>query len=257
MTEIHALSGAYAVDALDDIERAQFERHLAGCCECRAEVDSLREAAGLLPATTSTEPPEGLRARVLADIAAVRPLPPLVDDEAEAEPTETTETTERSGGVVVPLRRRHWLPRLVAAAAAVVALGAGATVWHPWEQSSQTQANLSAAEQILQAPDAETYVQRLPNGAEARLVRSRELHKAVVMTRNMPAAPVGKTYELWFQDPRDGMVPAGLMPQDGNTLVLEGDASTAIGAGITVEDATGSHVPTTDPVALFTFRTTK
>ena len=31
MSEIHALSGAYAVDALDDIERAQFERHLATC----------------------------------------------------------------------------------------------------------------------------------------------------------------------------------------------------------------------------------
>ena len=34
--DIHALSGAYAVDALDDIERAQFERHLAECPACRA-----------------------------------------------------------------------------------------------------------------------------------------------------------------------------------------------------------------------------
>ena len=40
MSEIHALSGAYAVNALDDIERAQFERHLAECAECRAEVAS-------------------------------------------------------------------------------------------------------------------------------------------------------------------------------------------------------------------------
>ena len=31
MTEIHALSGAYAVDALDDLERAAFERHLGEC----------------------------------------------------------------------------------------------------------------------------------------------------------------------------------------------------------------------------------
>jgi hypothetical protein len=28
MNDVHALSGAYAVDALDDIERAQFQRHL-------------------------------------------------------------------------------------------------------------------------------------------------------------------------------------------------------------------------------------
>ena len=50
-SDIHALSGAYAIDALDDIERAQFERHLAECAECRDEVDSLREAAGLLVET--------------------------------------------------------------------------------------------------------------------------------------------------------------------------------------------------------------
>ena len=36
--DIHALSGAYAVDALDDVERARFERHLANCEACRAEV---------------------------------------------------------------------------------------------------------------------------------------------------------------------------------------------------------------------------
>jgi len=35
--EIHALSGAYAVDALDPEERARFEEHLAACAECQAE----------------------------------------------------------------------------------------------------------------------------------------------------------------------------------------------------------------------------
>ena len=39
--DIHALSGAYAVDALDDVERAEFERHLASCAACREEVASL------------------------------------------------------------------------------------------------------------------------------------------------------------------------------------------------------------------------
>ncbi|MFC6343639.1 zf-HC2 domain-containing protein, partial [Nocardioides hankookensis] len=46
--DIHALVGAYAVDAVDDLERAAFERHLAECADCRDEVASLREAAGLL-----------------------------------------------------------------------------------------------------------------------------------------------------------------------------------------------------------------
>ncbi len=47
MTDVHALSGAYAVDALDDLERAHFERHLADCADCQAEVASLQR--GLRP----------------------------------------------------------------------------------------------------------------------------------------------------------------------------------------------------------------
>ena len=56
MSDIHALSGAYAIDALDDVERARFERHLAECADCRAEVASLREAAALLPETAADRP---------------------------------------------------------------------------------------------------------------------------------------------------------------------------------------------------------
>ena len=73
--DVHALSGAYAVDALDDIERAQFERHLAECPACTAEVQSLRETAALLAETTAIAPSKELRARILADITTVRPLP--------------------------------------------------------------------------------------------------------------------------------------------------------------------------------------
>ena len=82
MSEIHALSGAYAVDALDPAERMLFEQHLATCPDCRAEVASLREAAATLPETTLAEPPPGLRERLLADIATVRPLPPVVEPTA-------------------------------------------------------------------------------------------------------------------------------------------------------------------------------
>ncbi len=131
MSDIHALSGAYAIDALDDIERAQFERHLAECAECRAEVESLREAGGLLAEAVATAPPPSLRDKVLADIATVRPLPPV------------TEPATRQ-------RRRFRPAALVAAAAAVIALGVGAAVVQPWDDgSSQTQ--LSAVDQVLQA----------------------------------------------------------------------------------------------------------
>ena len=36
--DVHSLTGAYAVDALDDLERARFEQHLATCADCVAEI---------------------------------------------------------------------------------------------------------------------------------------------------------------------------------------------------------------------------
>ena len=39
--DLHHLSGAYAVDALDRDERDAFEHHLSVCDACRAEVPSL------------------------------------------------------------------------------------------------------------------------------------------------------------------------------------------------------------------------
>ncbi len=102
MSDIHALSGAYAIDALDDIERAQFERHLAECAECRAEVDSLREASAMLAETTAVEPPADLRDRLLAEIRTVRPLPPVVP--APEETPEEPEPLPAAAGNVTPLR---------------------------------------------------------------------------------------------------------------------------------------------------------
>ena len=66
--DIHALSGAYAVDALDDVERARFERHLAGCPACRAEVDGLASAASELSVLTEAAPPISASARSATSI---------------------------------------------------------------------------------------------------------------------------------------------------------------------------------------------
>jgi anti-sigma-K factor RskA len=234
-SDLHALSGAYAVDALDDLERARFERHLAECADCRAEVDGLREAAALMAETSALEPDPALRVRVLSEIATVRPLPPHVDQAGSPAP-----------------HRRRWLAPVAAAAAVVAALGVGGAVWHPWtDESSQSQRQPSAIERVLQAPDAQRVTQKVDGNGEATLVRSRSMNQAVLLTRNMPAPPAGKVYELWLQNAHQRMVPAGLMPDGATSVLLQGDAADAIGAGITVEPTGGSHVPTSDPVLLF------
>jgi anti-sigma-K factor RskA len=234
VSDIHALVGAYSVDALDDIERASFERHLAGCPVCTAEVDSLREAAATLADDVAVAPPAELRSLVLADIARIRPLPPVA-----------------SGGG--PIVHRKWFPALVAAV--VIALvGVGGVVWHPWSDDSSQQ--ISATDQVLADPQAQRLSQDLPGGGQVTLVRSTKLQQAVVVTEDMPPAPDGHAYQLWLQSPDEQMVPAGLMKAGQTTALLEGDAAEAIGAGITVEPAGGSDSPTTDPVVLFDFRQT-
>lgn len=229
--EIHALSGAYAVDALDDIERERFERHLAECAECQVEVAELGVTSTLLAETTSVTPPPELRERLMAEIRTVRPLPP-----------EVSSTPSRFG--------RRWLGFTMVAATILVAFGgAGLLVW----QQSQAPQAVSVADRVLRSSDAERYPVDAGD-ANVELVRSVSENKAVIVTRDMPAAPDGMVYQLWLQDETDAMVSAGLMPRGPDqTVVLEGGAATAKGAGITVEPAGGSPQPTSDPIALVAF----
>ncbi|HVE95111.1 MAG TPA: hypothetical protein VNB24_09335 [Acidimicrobiales bacterium] len=46
--ELVELTGAYALDALEDDEFEIMELHLRDCPRCRAEVESFRETAALL-----------------------------------------------------------------------------------------------------------------------------------------------------------------------------------------------------------------
>lgn len=243
--DIHALSGAYAVDALDDLERARFEVHLAECADCRAEVDSLREAAAGLAELAPVPPPAGLRDRVLADVARVRPLPPL-----EAHPS-TSSDAGSTGLRRHPRARRalHW-PLLAAAAMVLAIVGFGSVV-QPWQHDTN-QGRISAVDQVLRATDAQRVASTLPDGGRATLVRSVSQRRAVLLTHDLRPAPGGHVYELWLQSPDGRMEPAGLMSSGGDRAVLlHGDAAVAKAAGITIEPAGGSAQPTTQPIALF------
>ncbi|PUA81352.1 anti-sigma factor [Nocardioides currus] len=232
MSDIHKLSGAYALDAVDDIERAAFERHLAECEDCRLEVASLRETTALLSESVAIAPPASLRDSVLTGISQIRPLPP----------------------VVVPARRAAWFPLLVAAAVLAV-VGVGLAAWQPWSSTvdKTDQGSLTAAEQVLRAPDAQSVSVDLGDAGQATVTRSKALHKAVIKTVDMSDAPSGQVYQLWLQQHGE-LVSAGLMEGGGNQeIVLEGDAATASAAGVTVEPAGGSQTPNLPPVALFDF----
>lgn len=230
MSDIHALSGAYVVDALDDHERALFERHLAECGDCTLEVASLREAAATLADVPATAPPASLRASVLSGISTVRPLPPQV---AESSP------------------RRGWAPLLLAAAVAVV-FGTGVVVAQPWEDSPN---GVTLADRVIAAADATKSTVKI-DGATATVYRSASLGRAALVTDDLPDAPDGKVYELWLQK-RGVMVPAGLLEDGGDQeFLLVGDAADASAVGMTLEPDGGSSEPTLPTVAVFPLETT-
>jgi anti-sigma-K factor RskA len=237
MSEIHALSGAYAVDALDADERAEFERHLAGCAECRAEVASFRETTARLAGTAEETPPASLREGVLAGISQVRPLPPETAEPGE--PGEPSEPSAEEAAPVLPLRRRR-LPQILAAAAAVVLLAVGILAWHPWRHDTT-----DVAQEILNAPDAVRVTEELPgNAGELTLVRSPSLGQAVMVGTDVASPGAGKTYQLWYVQPGTGPVSAGLMPDASEPTVLSGDLATAEAAAVSIEPETGSKTPT-------------
>ena len=204
MSDIHALSGAYAVDALDDIERAQFERHLAECAELprRGRSRSARPPA-LLAETTAIAPPAALRDRVLADIADGPPA---------------AAGRRRPPSRARPRRRRRVVAFLVAAAAAV-AIGTGAVVWQQLDDDARSSRR---RRRCSQADDAETVhpdVPRRRHGDRRPLQgaqQGRARHRGHAGRR-----PTGKVYELWLQhDDVDGARPGSCPRAPDNEVLL-------------------------------------
>ena len=228
MSEIHALSGAYAVNALDDVERAAFERHLSDCEVCAAEVAGLRETAAKLADAVAVAPPAALRERILAQAAVTRPLPPEVAARRRTP-------------------RRSFL--VAAAAAAVIATGGGLAISQPWDSDPQ---QLSASQQVLAASDAQKMSGPVQGGGKVTIVHSNKLNETLLLADGVPPAPSGKVYQVWFQNSAGSMVSAGLMPDDAHSMLLDPSHldGPAQAVGITVEPTGGSQAPTSSPVAL-------
>ena len=211
---IHELVAAYALDALDDSERREFEEHLAGCEQCSEELAGLKDAAAALAyVPEGPAPPAALRDRVLEQVHA-----------------------ERAPKVVL-LRRRVALPAVagfgvVAAAAAIVL-----AVWASGLSSSLDQKRTAIG--IL----ADTASKHMALGASNQLVIAPDGRAALVS--GLARAPRGKTYELWViagSTPR----PAGLFSQgrSGAPILLAQRVPKGAKVGLSLERAGGADHPT-------------
>jgi len=242
----HTLTGAYALHALSEDERVEFERHAADCAACAQEALELGEAAARLGLAVSEAPPTALRGRVMQRITTVR----------QERPREVIPPRPAGGGV----RGRRLTRWTLAACLAGTAAFGGTAVWQydraedAHEQARQSERRTEAVDAVLAAPDARTRTAELADGARGTVVVSRSRDRAVFIASGMAGPPSGKVYQLWFDD-EGTMRSAGLMDPRRTTgaVLLEGPVDRASGMGITVEPAGGSAEPSSAPVAVVAF----
>jgi anti-sigma-K factor RskA len=220
-----ALAAPYALDALNGEERTAFEAHLPGCAICEAEVRSFREVAARLAAAASpTEPPPGLRARVLREARPGRRRAPLA-------------------------------PWLAAAAMLVLALAAGYGYWRERDARRTLEARVAEQGELLAtllAPDVGiANLAATGKPPSARLFWTPQRQRVVMAVFDLPPAPAGRTYQLWA-------IATGKPPVSLGTFNTGSDgrliATITVPAGlifnltaVTEEPAGGSPQPTQNP----------
>jgi anti-sigma factor RsiW len=224
--DVHALTGAYVLDAVPELERAAFERHLAECDACTQEVRELRETAARLGSAAAAEPPPYLKSQVMGRIAQVRQLPP-----------------DPSANLNEPIAGRpRWALRLTTAAAAVflvVSAVLGVLLVQATHSEDQGRALASA---LVGASDA-TVVSGQGGGGSATMVVSRSTGRALVLA-NLPGLPSDKVYQAWLIN-GDNAQSAGLLT--GRVLDVSG-LGDAKSIGVTVENAGGADKPSMPPI---------
>ena len=230
-TELHTLSGAYALNALSADEADQFRRHLEACPACRQEVRELQQAAATMGASEAVAPPPYLKARVLRSADRTPQLPPPA-----------------GGGTVVHVAPHRWATRLLVAAAAVVVVVAGAV------GISRIGANAPSPEQsrlaagvvkVFRAADANTATMKTMNGGKISVATSPKLGEMAVDTADLPRLDKAHVYQLWAIHAGTFASVGVLQPDKGAYMEMPApDTEVAI----TVEPLGGSTRPTTAPI---------
>ncbi|MBW3664847.1 MAG: anti-sigma factor [Actinobacteria bacterium] len=231
--DIHTLTGAYAVDALPDDERREFERHLDSCDACQQEVDELRTTAAQLAGAVAETPPAGMRAAVLA----------AIDDVRQERPATEVAAIDRG---------REWMPRVLGAAAAaflLVVLGLTVIVSSLNSRLDDLDATNTQVTEVLAAEDLDT-VELEGDVGTVRVAFSPTRGQGVLIGTGLEPLSDSRVYELWFLEGGDP-VPAGLFTPDEQgrvTFAVNGDLGGVEAFAVTIEPEGGSPAPTTEPV---------
>lgn len=245
--ELHALVGAYALNALSAEEQSQFEQHLVTCAACLAELSELQATAARLADATVQTPPEGIKARLLDAMRRT--------------------AQDRPWGIA-PARSRwsHLAPSLLAAAAVlaiIASLGAFFVERGRLEDTQQQQnavaGRLADFEQqedavaaVLSASDVRLESAALESGGSVRVIVAPSLDSALIAMGDLPVLGDQFSYQIWQVGRGGAPVSGAVLPADAKhrtgTQLLD-DLSHTAAIAVTVEPSGGSTRPTSAPIA--------
>lgn len=229
--QLHTLTGAYAMDALDGPEREAFEAHLGACAACRDEVIELTATAARLAGAVAAPPPADLKARVLAEVSRTRQLSPL---------PRVSRLADR------PARRRYARPA-AAAAALMLVVSAGSATYAVREGQRADRAEQRAERIVAIATDPQRVEVTVPvsTGGTGTVVAA--AGSALFRTSDLRQLPENRVYQLW-RIRGDQPQSVGVLGNGGELEALVTDMAPTDALGLTVEPAGGSKSPTGDLV---------
>ncbi len=225
---------AYVLGALPELEVEIFERHVAGCDSCRAEVEELRPVAhAMARSVPQVEPPPSLKASLMQVVnaeAALRAPAAARDNRSAARPQRRSFAEWVAG-----LQPRTAL----ASAMAVLAIGVGVGV-----AIDEAGNGNSSSRTISAMIDRKV----MPTGTASLALTGS--HAKLDLT-GAPQPPSGRVYQLWYR--------RGSTIERGGTFRPRADGSYEASLSVpgtdavmvTVERAGGAPAPTGPPVLQF------
>jgi Anti-sigma-K factor rskA/Putative zinc-finger len=226
-TEYREEIGAYLLGALTDLERQAFERHVAGCAECRDELERLRPAADALPRSVEqVEPPPGLKTSLME----------VVEREARERPAAPAARGRASRRIRLP-SLAGFRPALVAAALALGVVAGFGVAQLGGDDGART-----VAATVDQG--------RLPDASGSLRIQGDGEDGAILSVQGMPPPGGDRVYQAWVQ--RDGTVvpqPTFEVGADGGGAVaVPDDLSGAEAILVTREARGGARAPSERPL---------
>ncbi len=211
---------AFLLGALEPGEAAGLERHLAGCEECRTELEWLRPAVQLLPESVQrVEPPRELRGRLMEQVRS------------EAE------------GAAAPRRARRWRIagwslRPVAGLVALVLVVAGIGAYAIGTGGGSNEGGAKTT----------TVVEGHSPGVIAQVVR--EGSSGTLHLTNLHQLPPDKVLQAWVQRGKQVVSAKTLFVpnQDGTASATIDDMEGVNTVMVTAEPRGGSVQPTSPPI---------